>query len=105
MTTRATPSSNHFFARAQRFHSIGPRAVLLLLLLAGVQPAHAELVAERITTENFDSHHVGGPDSIAGIDDWFISNGTLCAALPDTYFTRSLGLVLLGQLLLNQPNR
>ena len=83
MTTRATPSSNHFFARAQRFHSIGLRAVLLLLLLAGVQPAHGELVAERITAENFDSHHVGGPDSIAGIDDWFISNGTLCAAVSD----------------------
>jgi len=30
--------------------------------------------------------------------EWRLSkNGTLCAALPDTYFTRSLGLVLLGQ--------
>ena len=29
--------------------------------------------------------------------EWRLSkNGTLCAALPDTYFTRSLGLVLLG---------
>ena len=30
--------------------------------------------------------------------EWRLSkNGTLCAALPDTYFTRSLGLVLLGR--------
>ncbi len=29
--------------------------------------------------------------------EWRLSkNGTLCAALPDAYFTRSLGLVLLG---------
>ena len=29
--------------------------------------------------------------------EWRLSkNGTLCAALPDSYFTRSLGLVLLG---------
>ena len=30
--------------------------------------------------------------------EWRLSkNGTLCAALPDTYFTQSLGLILLGQ--------
>jgi hypothetical protein len=32
--------------------------------------------------------------------EWRLSkNGTLCAALPDAYFTRSLGLVLLGAIL------
>jgi len=38
--------------------------------------------------------------------EWRLSkNGTLCAALPDDYFTRSLGLVLLGSSVRRQPNR
>lgn len=45
--------------------------------------AQAELVAARITAENFDAYHVGGPDADAGIDDWFLSNGTICAAISD----------------------
>ena len=52
-----------------------------LLLLAGALPAHGELVAERISPANFATHHVGGPDADAGIDDWFLSNGTICAAI------------------------
>jgi len=37
---------------------------------------------------------------------WHLSlNGTLCAAFPDSYFTRSLGLVLLGRPWPSQPNR
>jgi hypothetical protein len=55
----------------------------MLVLCAIVRPAHAEFVAERITAKNFHSHHVGGPDSIAGVGDWFISNGTLCAAISN----------------------
>jgi hypothetical protein len=55
----------------------------ILVLCAAGQPAQAELVAERISKENFATHHVGGPDSDAGIGDWFLSNGTLCAAISD----------------------
>jgi RNA-directed DNA polymerase len=37
---------------------------------------------------------------------WRLSkNGTLCSALPDKYFTGSLGLVCLGPFCLEQPNR
>jgi len=46
-------------------------------------PSHAELVAGRITSENFDARRVGGPDSDAGIGDWYLGNGTLCAAISD----------------------
>ncbi|MEO1933219.1 MAG: hypothetical protein ABGX04_00275, partial [Myxococcales bacterium] len=53
------------------------------LLSAMSHPASAELLAERITAENFASHQVGGPDAIAGIGDWFISNGKICAAVSD----------------------
>lgn len=45
--------------------------------------ADANLVAERISAENFATHHVGGPDADAGIGDWFLSNGVLCAAISD----------------------
>lgn len=41
------------------------------------------LVATRIDAARFPTHHVGGPDADAGIDDWFLSNGTLCAAVSD----------------------
>jgi len=53
-----------------------------LFSLAGA-PAFAEFVAQRITADNFATHQVGGPDADAGIGDWFLSNGTLCAALSD----------------------
>jgi len=58
-----------------------------VVLLAPLRPAHSEpeteFKAERITLENFEERHVGGPDSIAGIDDWFLSNGIVCAAISD----------------------
>lgn len=50
---------------------------------AGAPSAAGELIAARITADNFATHHVGGPDADAGIGDWFLSNGTLCAALSD----------------------
>ena len=59
--------------------------LVLALALVGPPVAHAapRLVAERITSENFDTHHVGGPDADGGIDDWFLSNGTICAVISD----------------------
>ena len=53
------------------------------LLLDLAEPAGAELVAERITAENFEIRQIGGPDADAGIDDWFLGNGTICAAISD----------------------
>ncbi len=69
--------------------STRPRPTWIASLLLGLGPAflsaqaQAELLAERITADNFATHHVGGPDSDAGIGDWFLSNGTLCAAISD----------------------
>jgi hypothetical protein len=65
-----------------------PRLLRLLgsfLVLAGVLPriAPAELIAERITAQNVHAARVGGPDADAGIDDWRLSNGTICAAISD----------------------
>ncbi len=57
--------------------------VCSLILCTAGQAAYAEFVAQRISEENFATHHVGGPDSDAGVGDWFLSNGTLCAAISD----------------------
>jgi len=38
-------------------------------LLAAL-PASSELVAARITESNFETHHIGGPDADAGIDEF-----------------------------------
>jgi hypothetical protein len=54
---------------------------LCLLLLPNV--ALAELRAERITEKSFARRGVSGPDAIAGVGDWVVSNGTLCAAVSD----------------------
>lgn len=46
-------------------------------------PAMAELSAQRITSDNATHLIQQGPDAIGGIDDWFMSNGTLCAVFSD----------------------
>ncbi len=58
-------------------------AGLAALLCALALPATAETIAARITPENFATHHVGGPDADAGVGDWFLGNGSICAAISD----------------------
>ena len=41
------------------------------------------LRAEQIKAETLDSFPRGGPDSIAGLGDWWLSNGKLCVAVSD----------------------
>ena len=65
-------------------------AISSLMLLA-TATAGAELIAARITESNFETHHVGGPDADGGIDDWFLSNGTLCAVVSDPEHESPLG--------------
>jgi len=63
------------------------RAAILLLLapvsaLAATSLASpSELVAERITAPRYDALAVGGPDADAGVGDYALSNGVLCAAI------------------------
>lgn len=45
--------------------------------------APGELAAGRIGFESFESRQVGGPDADAGLGDWFLGNGTICAAISD----------------------
>ena len=40
-------------------------------------------VATRLDASNIEALQPGGPDAIAGLDDWVLSNGTLCAAISD----------------------
>lgn len=39
------------------------------------------LRAEKIREANLDSFPRGGPDALAGVDDWWLSNGKVCAAV------------------------
>ncbi|NKI19598.1 CehA/McbA family metallohydrolase [Spongiibacter sp. KMU-166] len=41
------------------------------------------LRAERITLAAIDSYPRSGPDAIAGVGDWWLSNGVVCAAISD----------------------
>lgn len=71
-------------ARAARARCVRNASVLGVALLATPPgPAAAELWAERITAENAALRRVGGPDAIAGVGDFALGNGTLCAAISD----------------------
>lgn len=61
-------------------------ATLLLIPTAG----HGELVAEQISAARYEALRVGGPDAIAGVGDWALGNGTLCAAISDPSHESSL---------------
>ena len=43
----------------------------------------SETTAGRITADNFSLRAIRGIDAIGGIDDWFLTNGTLCATISD----------------------
>jgi len=79
---------DHRLCRKPRARTPTPPALTFTcLVLAGMiygtaSPA-IEIAAGRITPENVAARQVGGPDAVAGIDDWFLSNGTLCAAFSD----------------------
>ncbi len=56
--------------------------VLAILILVPAS-TRAELIAEQITPERYEALRVGGPDAIAGVGDWALGNGVLCAAVSD----------------------
>jgi hypothetical protein len=64
----------------------------LALALAGppAVTARAELVAERISEENFAQRTIGGPDAIAGVGDWYLANDVIEVVIDDV--ARAYGL-------------
>ncbi|MGJ8687675.1 MAG: hypothetical protein ACSHWQ_09360, partial [Spongiibacteraceae bacterium] len=46
-------------------------------------PAQLTLRAEQISTDNIAELPRSGPDAIAGIGDWWLTNGVLCVAVSD----------------------
>lgn len=62
-------------------------ATLATAALVGASAAGAEApqipFAARINAENFADLRAGGPDAIAGVGDWALGNGVLCAAIAD----------------------
>ncbi len=55
----------------------------VVLALATVVQAGEPLLATQLSPENINKLGFGGPDAIAGINDWMLSNGTLCAVISD----------------------
>ncbi|CAA0079162.1 Uncharacterised protein [Zhongshania aliphaticivorans] len=53
------------------------------LPVAEPPPPPSLLRAEQIKRETFDSFPRGGPDGIAGLGDWWLSNGSICVAVSD----------------------
>jgi hypothetical protein len=53
------------------------------VLCGSAMPAPAELFAERLTPENLAARRIRGPDAIAGLGDYVLGNGTVCAAVSD----------------------
>jgi hypothetical protein len=43
----------------------------------------SRLRVEQIKLETIDNFSRGGPDSIAGLDDWWLSNGKICVAVSN----------------------
>jgi len=64
-------------------HPLRILGALLLLAFATRADARPALYAEQVTAASADRLLVGGPDSIGGIDDWALGNGTLCAVVSD----------------------
>lgn len=67
------------------------RAVVGVAALLAAVPVQADLFAERLTPENVADLRLGGPDAIAGVGDYVIGNGVVCAAVssPDHESTLS----------------
>lgn len=56
---------------------------LLTIFISSTPDVNAESKAIRITANNASQLVQHGPDAIGGIDDWFITNGVLCAVISD----------------------
>ncbi|MCP5057069.1 MAG: CehA/McbA family metallohydrolase [bacterium] len=63
---------------------------LLLFFLLLPTVGHAQLIAEQLTASSYETLKVGGPDAVAGIGDWVLGNGSLCAAISDPVHESSL---------------
>ena len=57
--------------------------IFLALMLLGTLGARANgaPIATRLNEDNIEDLQPAGPDAIAGLGDWVLSNGTLCAAI------------------------
>jgi len=58
-------------------------AAALLALAVAIPAAAAELFAEQLGEANLEARRTRGIDAIAGLGDWVLGNGILCAAISD----------------------
>jgi len=58
-------------------------AMTCLLLFVGSTRADEHALATQLNAHNIAALQPRGPDAIAGLGDWVLGNGTLCAAISD----------------------
>lgn len=80
---RSAPARLRTAARRTTAALLLGAALLMPAADARAADGESELAAGRITFESFPTRQVGGPDADAGIGDWFLGNGTICAAISD----------------------
>lgn len=59
------------------------RITLILLLLVPALSVSAAEIVTQLNSSNVQQFKPRGPDAIGGIDDWLLSNGTMCAVVSD----------------------
>ena len=57
--------------------------ILIALLAMDTARADSVPLATQLTPDNLASLQPGGPDAMAGLGDWLLSNGSLCAAISN----------------------
>lgn len=62
---------------------LGAAALAAVLTAASGAQGESALFAARLDAANLDALRVRGPDADAGLGDWALGNGTLCAAVSD----------------------
>lgn len=78
-------NSRNTFSRCQQLSILAGFIVSMAgqIAIASNNTDSPSLYATQITDKNVSDLQRKGPDAIGGIDDWFITNGTLCAVISD----------------------
>lgn len=82
MSQSVSPTRQALLATIRALLGLWVAAVSTTGALASAQAAEPpELHAGRITADTPDAVRIRGTDAIAGLGDWYLTNGTLCAAV------------------------
>ena len=55
--------------------------IFILIYSSSILAIEPLFISKQITSENASEYVQGGPDATGGVNDWIISNGTLCVVV------------------------